>query len=106
MQRRKSHRHAKAAQARWRHAAVKAELERLEGIPDREPDADIRQPFCLPLARLGWLDVRLEPRLGYIAWRCVDADTDEVLACKALGEMLRWIAAQVPRQMGRRNMAH
>lgn len=58
----------------------------------------------LPLAHLGWRDVRLEPRLGYVAWRCVDDVTGEVLCCKALGEMLRWIASQVPRQSGRRNL--
>jgi hypothetical protein len=56
------------------------------------------------MAHLGWCDVRLEPRLGYVAWRCVDETTGEVLACKALGEMLRWISAQVPRQMGLRNL--
>ena len=42
--------------------------------------------------------------MGYIAWRCVDEDTGEVLACKALGELLRWIAGQVPRQLGIRNL--
>lgn len=104
MQRRKSQRHQIAAKARWRAAEIRAEAEHAAGIPDREPMQDIRQPFYLPFAHLGWRDVRIEPRLGYIAWRCVDADTDEVIACKALGELLRWIAAQVPRQLGIRNL--
>lgn len=82
----------------------KADDERADGIPDREPLTDFRQPFCLPFRHLGWRDVRIEPRLGYIAWRCVDADTGEVIACKALGEMLRWIAGEVPRQLGIRNL--
>lgn len=74
------------------------------GRPAKARSTEHRQPFDLPLARLGWRDVRLEPRLGYVAWRCVDAATGDVLACKALGEMLRWVAAQVPRQLGARNL--
>lgn len=99
---RKSPRHQRAANTRWR--MRNADAERAAGIPDRPELVDHRQPFDLPLARLGWRDVRLEPRLGYVAWRCVDAATGDVLACKALGEMLRWIAAQVPRQLGARNL--
>lgn len=103
MQRRKN-RHQIAAHVRWRAAAARAEHERTEcGIPDRPTWTDSRQPFALDFAHLGWRDVRLEPRQGYIAWRCVDADSGEVIACKALGEMLRWIAGQVPRQMGSRH---
>ena len=100
MHRRKSHRHQRAANARWR----RADAERAAGIPDRAALAEHRQPFYLPFAHLGWRDVRIEPRMGYVAWRCVDADTDDVLACKALGELLRWVAAQVPRQAGIRNL--
>lgn len=95
MQKRKSRRHQVAANARWRAAEARAELERAEGVPDREPMTDVRLPFSLPFAHLGWRDVRLEPRLGYISWRCVDEGT---------GEMLRWIAAQVPRQLGSRHL--
>ena len=104
MQRHKSRRHVIAAQTRWRAASVRADAERKAGIPDRDPPTDSRLPFDLNFAHLGWRDVHLEPRLGYVAWRCVDEATGEVLACKALGELLRWIAAQVPRQMGRRNL--
>lgn len=82
----------------------KADDERSAGIPDRESVVEHRQPFTLPFAALGWKDVRLEPRLGYIAWRCVDQKTGDVLACKALGEMMRWIAGEVPRMMGARNL--
>ena len=39
----------------------------------------------------------------FVWFLLVDSETGEVLACKALGEMLRWIAAQVPRQLGARN---
>lgn len=99
MQRRKSQRHQRAANARW----LKADREREDGIPDRQPMVEYRQPFVLEFRALGWKDVRIEPRLGYIAWRCVD-ETGAVLKCAALGEMLRWIAAQVPRQLGARNL--
>ena len=101
MQHRKSLRHQHAANARWR--MDRAEHERQQGIPDRPAWTDNRAPFELPFAHLGWRDVRVEPRLGYVAWRCVDVATGDVLACKALGELLRWIAAQVPRQLGLRN---
>lgn len=104
MQRRKSHRHQIAAKARWRAAEIRADAERADGIPDRTPLEDRRQPFTLEFAHLGWRDVRIEPRLGYIAWRCVDTETGDVLACKALGELLRWIAGQVPRQLGIRSL--
>ncbi len=101
MQHRKSIRHQRAADARWR--MDRAEHDRRQGIPDRPAWTDSRAPFNLPFAALGWRDVRIEPRLGYIAWRCVDSETGEVISCKALGELLRWIAAQVPRQLGARN---
>lgn len=102
MRQSKSIRHQRSANTRWR--LRKADRERAEGIPDREPLVEHRQPFSLPFAALGWKDVRIEPRLGYIAWRCVDETTGEVIACKALGELLRWIASQVPRQLGLRNL--
>jgi len=86
MQPRKSHRHQRAANARWRLRL--AEDERAAGIPDRPALVECRQPFTLPFAALGWKDVRIEPRLGYIAWRCVDTETGAVIACKALGELL------------------
>lgn len=78
-------------------------LGRQNGRPAKPKPQDTRQSFTLPLRALGWRDVRIEPRLGYIAWRCVDSETGEVISCKALGELLRWIAAQVPRQLGARN---
>jgi hypothetical protein len=102
MQQRKSARHQRAANARWR--LRKADHERADGIQDRTALVEYRQPFALPFAALGWKDVRIEPRLGYISWRCIDEATGEVLACKALGELLRWVAAQVPRQAGIRNL--
>jgi hypothetical protein len=49
--------------------------------------------------------VRLEPRRGYVAWRIVDDASGAVLHCAAIKEAMRWIAAQVPRQLGRRNLS-
>jgi hypothetical protein len=103
MQRPKSARHAKAAHARWRNAARDAELERADGIPDRPMVEDCRQPFNMPLSAFGWRDVRIEPRLGYVSWRCVDERTGEVLHCAASKELLRWVASQVPRLLAARN---
>ena len=102
MQRRKSQRHVNAARSRWRRAEQRADDERAAGIPDRGP-TDLRQPVTLALSALGWRDVRLEPRLGYVAWRCVAVDTGEVLHCAAAKEMMRWIAGQLPRMLGARN---
>jgi hypothetical protein len=96
----KSIRHQQSANARWR----KADQERADGIPDRPPIVEHRQPIPLALARLGWRDVTLEPRAGYVSWRCRDDKTGEVLACKAFGQMLRWIAGRVPRMLGARNL--
>ena len=102
MQRRKSTRHQRAANSRWR--AVRAQQERDAGIHDREPLTDARQPFPLELATAGFHDLRIEPRLGYIAWRAVRVDTGEVLHCCALKQLLHWIADQLPRTLGARNI--
>ena len=99
MHRHKSPRHVRAANARWR----RAEAERDEGIPDLPMMSDMRQPFELPLSHFGWRDVVVEPRLGYVGWRAVDAQTREVLHCAASKELLRWIARQVPRLLAARN---
>jgi hypothetical protein len=101
MQRRKSLRHQHAANTRWR--AERAQAERDAGIPDREPEADAREPFDLPLKRAGFRDLRIEPRLGYVAWRAVDTDSGEVLRCAALKELLRWAASETPRMLAARN---
>jgi hypothetical protein len=57
----------------------------------------------LPLSALGYRDLRMEPRLGYVAWRAVDVETGEPLHCAASKEMLRWLAVQVPRMLAARN---
>ncbi len=103
MQPRKSQRHVNAARARWRAAEARAQSERDAGIPDRPLIDDCRLPFDLPLRHAGWLDLRIEPRLGYVSWRAVDAETGEVLHCAAIKELLRWIARQVPRMLAARN---
>jgi hypothetical protein len=104
MQRRKSQRHARAARARWRAAEQRAQDERDAGIPDRQ-EADVREPFTLALASAGYRNLRIEPRLGYIAWRAYDADTGEPVACAALKQLLHGIANSLPRQLGARNFA-
>lgn len=101
MQRHKSKRHVHAANTRWRED--KAQAERDAGIPDAPMWTDTRQPFEMLLRSAGWRDLRIEPRLGYVAWRAVDANSGEVLHCAAIKELLRWIALQVPRQLGARN---
>lgn len=101
MQRPKSRRHQRAANARWREA--RAQAERDSGIPDREPVVDAREPFDLPLKSAGFRDLHIEPRLGYVAWRAMDKDTGEVVRCAALKELLRWAAASTPRMLAARN---
>jgi hypothetical protein len=95
MQRRKSLRHQRAANSRWRE--VKAQAERDAGIPDREPATDLRQPIDLDLRTWGGPHLRIVPRLGYIAGRAVDAATGEVKDRAALKTLLHRIADQLPR---------
>jgi hypothetical protein len=97
----KSQRHVRAANARWRERDAQAERD--AGIPDLPMPADFRQPFLLPLKAAGWRDLHIEPRIGYVSWRVLDAETGEVLHCAALKELLRWIARKVPRLRSARN---
>lgn len=103
MQRHKSQRHVRAANARWRAREALAQAERDAGIPDAPMPEDFRQPFQLSLKAAGWRDLHIEPRLGYVSWRALDAETGEVLHCAALKELLRWAAGQVPRMLAVRN---
>lgn len=91
------------AAQRSRSRERRAQDERDAGIPDREPMTDARQPFALMLRAAGYRDLRIEPRLGYVAWRAVDADTGEVVHVAALKELLHWIADRVPRMLAMRN---
>jgi hypothetical protein len=101
MQRRKSPRHVKAARARWRAAEARAQAERDAGIPDRPALVDLRQPFDLDLTTWGGRRLRIEPRLGYIAARVIDAATGECLECAALKTALHNLADALPRtQLG------
>lgn len=76
----------------------RAQHERDDGIPDREPIVDNRDPFPLSLKARGWRDVEIEPRLGYLTkWRAVDPETREVLHSAALKELLHWCADRLPR---------
>jgi len=103
MHKRKSKRHQRAANVRWRNAEARANAERAEGIGDRPAPGDCRQPFALPLAHLGWRDVLIEPVAGRIAWRARDAETGEAVHAASLKEMLRWVAGQVPRMLASRH---
>ena len=106
MQRRKkSKRHAAAANARWRAAEARAQAERDAGIPDRPLDIDARSPIPLDLRAAGYRNLHIEPRIGYVAWRLVDADTDEVIDCAALKTLLHRIADKLPRTLGVRAAA-
>ena len=104
MQRHTSQRHVNAATARWRAAESRAQAERDAGIPDEPAIEDCREAFALPLKCAGYLDLRIEPRRGYVAWRAIDAATGEVMHCAALKELLRWVASQVPRMLAFRNL--
>ena len=103
MQHHKSRRHVNAALCRWRSAEWRAAAEREAGIPDRAPITDTRQPFTLDLKDVGFHDLRIEPRLGYIAWRARRIDTGEVVRCCALKELLHWLADRLPRTIAMRN---
>ncbi len=102
MQRRKSARHVKAANTRWR--AEKAQAERDAGIPDREPLQDCRDTFILDLTRWGGKRLRIEPRVGYIACRVYDDETGELKDCAALKTALHNIANGLPRTLSVRRM--
>ena len=81
-----------SVECKARNRLAQAEEERQAGIPDRV-DSDNRQPFDLLLKSAGLADMRIEPRLGYIAWRAVCIDTGRVLHCAALKELLHWTAS-------------
>jgi hypothetical protein len=96
MHRRKSIRHQHAANARWR--ADKAQRERDDGIPDRAPMTDARQPCVIDLRGAGGPMLTLEPRLGYIAWRQRD-EAGAVTDCAALKTLLHRLADMLPRTL-------
>lgn len=102
MHRHKSRRHQRAAQARWRAAELRAEAERQAGTPDREPYIDARATLMLDLSTHGGPRLRIEPRLGYISVRVIDADSGAVLHCCALKTALHRIADSLPRTMSQR----
>ncbi len=104
MQKRKSHRHQRAANAHWRAAEARAQAERDAGIPDREPIIDARQCIDIDLSSHGGPRLRIEPRVGYVACRMVNIDTGAV-ECAALKTLLHTLADRLPRRMGLRNCA-
>lgn len=72
-------------------------------MPDPAPLEDTRQAFELDLRGAGWKLLRIEPRLGYVAWRAIDTESGEVLHAAALKELLHWIADRLPRWLALRN---
>ena len=103
MQAPKSARHIRAANARWRAAELRADVERADGIEDRALDADMRSPIRLDLAAAGYLDVIFEPRIGYVSWCLIDARSGERIECAALKTLLHRIADRLPRTLGARS---
>lgn len=97
MQRRKSKRHQRAANARWR--ADRAQAERDAGIPDRPMPTDYREPITLDLRSAGGDLLVLEPCFGKIAWRLTGGSMHDRAALKTL---LHRIADSLPRQLGER----
>ena len=99
--RRKSARHQRAADQRWR--LRRAQQEREAGIPDREPWHDGRAVLTLDLRTHGGRLLRIEPRVGYIACRVYDDETGELLECAALKTALHHIADSLPRTLAQRH---
>ena len=88
---------SRCAQATRRTAAQYA-----EGIPDRAPDTDMRSPIRFDLASEGYRDVIVEPRIGYVSWRMLDAQTGKCIECAALKTLLHRLADRLPRTLGAR----
>ena len=100
MHNRKSARHQRAANARWRYAEIAAQAERDDGIIDAPLMPDLRQPFDLDLSSWGGPRLHIEPRAGYISARAIDVD-GAVVQCAALKTLLHRIADGLPRSEGR-----
>lgn len=93
-----------SAHCRWRAAEVRAQAERDAGIPDREPISDLRDALELDLRTHGGPRLLIEPRVGYVAVRVLDADSGRLIECAALKTALHNIAARLPRRLGLRNL--
>lgn len=91
-----------SAKARWRAAEARADAERAEGIPDRQPVTEWRRECVLDLRGAGGPLLRLEPRAGYIAWRRV-SESGQVEDCAALKTLLHRLADELTPQMSARN---
>ena len=102
MQRRKSQRHAHAANTRWRAAEQRAQAERDAGIPDRPMYTEWRRPIEIDLTGAGGRRLFLQPRPGFVSWHLLDFDTGDVIARAALKTLLHRIADELPRTTGMR----
>lgn len=101
MHKRKSQRHANAANARWRNAEAAAQAERDAGIPDREPMPP-RPAWELDLRAVGGPWWRCEPCAGYIADRVYDQATGEPVMRAPPKTILNAAVRATPRRMGER----
>lgn len=81
----------------------RAAAARAAGATDPAPPEDTRQPFDLDLRGAGGRLLRIEPRMGYVSWRAVDAESGEVLHVAALKELLHKLADDLPRWLALRN---
>lgn len=77
---------------------MRADALREAGFEDRRPVIDARECIELDLRSVGGRHLRLEPRLGFLAWRCIDVQTGEVIKSAALKTLLREIADKLPKQ--------
>lgn len=91
----------RAANTRWR--SDKAQAERDAGIEDIPMPTDLRQPITLDLRPAGGELLVLEPCLGKIAWRALNA-AGEAVDKAAIKTLLHRVADKLGRQMGARNM--
>ena len=82
---------------------ARADEERSQGTPDPAPPEDTRAAFDLDLRGAGGRLLRMEPRLGYVSWRAVDAESGEVLHTAAIKELLHKLADDLPRWLALRN---
>ncbi|MGL4648363.1 MAG: hypothetical protein ACRC1H_03050 [Caldilineaceae bacterium] len=77
---------------------MRADALREAGFEDRQPIIDGRECFELDLRSVGGRHLRIEPRLGFLAWRCIDVETGAVIKSAALKTLLRWTADELPMQ--------
>lgn len=97
MQRRKSRRHVRAANARW------SKPQRREREP-RDPIMDARLPIVIDLRSWGGRLLRIDPEPGLIKGRMSDGEFGDEIAVAALKTLLHSAADALPRMIGWRRL--